>query len=1321
MSAARLRELAASRAIHPDTPISQDGTNWVPASKARGLFLTSFAPAPLQEAPASAREAAQPPRDEPGRQQGPSPVAPDGLLPLIRLKRKLWKTEILALYDSHAILGTRSFSEPPFTEELCQAAGEAALTGLCHRVSRIEYDEIQHVREEVPRRGQNPQHKLLHRFEIHGEDEQLVFSLPVRQVGHVREYLAKRLAGRYQWREGRGSPWIEGVPPNEAKQEAPPQGNPVAGLLVLSVFILAAGAAIFLVARVVGVVWCLFGILGVGYSCLSLWGPRQRASGSGGDNARRKRARRETANQPLRSAPAGWALKLGGVLYWLMMASPLTDGLAELMARWHLGPWGAVVWWFLWSPSVLLIYFGYRLCQKPFSPGADLDDRRKPILFLRPFTDDARLAIQDDAGISLQPGGLLPKWAGLRGSGNAFEFFQLGWETERAATGQISFSNTVFACSAVRLLRMVLDRDVGTSEESLARFFERYNPVVAIGKPGESLATPGARRGYVPHDSWQEHVRRAISEAHAVVIQPGRTEGVRWELNQIRELRSPETVLLCMVSFWKEPQAYEELTRLVWQETGIKLPRVIPFLRTPVFIQFQRGWQPQVQAVSYTCPLLWPLTGNAVDLDYCLRPFLWRVDAAQGSKTAAVSEAGPTADGGRPRSPKWVEGSGTAALKFAGLFLAVALMYVPIVGADYLIRKAWTTLPSSSTNPSPGPQAKTPRDSVIDSAWTTLKGRTLPYSLSIPASMVKAERVTYNHEHNFKSLDDRYYVSVEAVATAEKASNVIERSVQAARAQLTYKEVRLESTKPVDVDGAEWTEARVLLTGAGEDGTSFSMRQKLRAFSDRRGTILIATGEIVDADQSYGRITDKIMASVKMEKDRGFDGRIVGRWESVDAPVRVVQEFGADGQSEMSTLGTTTQGTYTLDGDDIDWRSGTLVVKAKVKFSSTTEMELNDDAGQRVRYTKIGEPGSGAEGREPVGVLPVGADGNPLNFDFETGTLKDWTTGGDAFVGQPIRGDTIFGRLRHLNTRSQHQGRYWIGTYERNGDFPRGKLTSVPFKVTHPSASFLIGGGAGPGTCVELVRKSTREVFSRTCGQDNETMSRATVDLRPVAGEEIFIRLVDQDVIGWGHLNFDDFRFHATTPVAAAAPAPATAVNGAIDLLKLINPRRDAVAGRWKWDTKAALITGDRPYDRLEIRYDVPAEYRLTVVASCASHGEALHLGLVTGLSQVVVSLDNQSKTVTNLHEIDHQPFKDENGSLHRGPVLRDGEPNVITCEVRADRLSVDCNGERVIDWTGGMHRLSMNLPWGGRNNRYLMIGSTDTHFEISKLELSPL
>src|SRR5580700_10521789 len=105
----------------------------------------------------------------------------------------------------------------------------------------------------------------------------------------------------------------------------------------------------------------------------------------------------------------------------------------------------------------------------------------------------------------------------------------------------------------------------------------------------------------------------------------------------------------------------------------------------------------------------------------------------------------------------------------------------------------------------------------------------------------------------------------------------------------------------------------------------------------------------------------------------------------------------------------------------------------------------------------------------PEGVLPVGADGKALNLDFESGTLKDWTAEGDAFKDQPIKGDTVV--KRRADNRSQHQGEYWIGTYEKLGDKPQGTLTSVAFKVTHPWASFLVGGGHFETTCVELVRK----------------------------------------------------------------------------------------------------------------------------------------------------------------------------------------------------------------------------------------------------------
>src|SRR5436305_11125198 len=83
----------------------------------------------------------------------------------------------------------------------------------------------------------------------------------------------------------------------------------------------------------------------------------------------------------------------------------------------------------------------------------------------------------------------------------------------------------------------------------------------------------------------------------------------------------------------------------------------------------------------------------------------------------------------------------------------------------------------------------------------------------------------------------------------------------------------------------------------------------------------------------------------------------------------------------------------------------------------------------------------------PQPIRPVGADGRTLNLDFEDGTLKDWTATGDAFDGQPVKGDTV--SRRRSDMRSGHQGNYWVGGYELHGDDATGTLTSIPFKVTH--------------------------------------------------------------------------------------------------------------------------------------------------------------------------------------------------------------------------------------------------------------------------------
>jgi predicted Ser/Thr protein kinase len=84
------------------------------------------------------------------------------------------------------------------------------------------------------------------------------------------------------------------------------------------------------------------------------------------------------------------------------------------------------------------------------------------------------------------------------------------------------------------------------------------------------------------------------------------------------------------------------------------------------------------------------------------------------------------------------------------------------------------------------------------------------------------------------------------------------------------------------------------------------------------------------------------------------EDRLVGRWESVDAPIEVTQVFSKDGHSRITFSGVTTEGTYTLNGNDIFWKSAAMSAKVKVKFFSTTEMELSNESGQKVRYKKIG-------------------------------------------------------------------------------------------------------------------------------------------------------------------------------------------------------------------------------------------------------------------------------------------------------------------------------------------------------------------------------
>jgi putative membrane-bound dehydrogenase-like protein len=170
---------------------------------------------------------------------------------------------------------------------------------------------------------------------------------------------------------------------------------------------------------------------------------------------------------------------------------------------------------------------------------------------------------------------------------------------------------------------------------------------------------------------------------------------------------------------------------------------------------------------------------------------------------------------------------------------------------------------------------------------------------------------------------------------------------------------------------------------------------------------------------------------------------------------------------------------------------------------------------------------------------PPEANGRVLNLDFEKGTLDDWTATGDAFA--VIKGEVPAGQT--ADKRGGKTSAYYVGS-NTGGAMRKGTLTSAPFKVTQPYASFLLSGGAFTSTRVDLLLVSgsgpERPVIFTMSGANSGTMRPVVVDLKQYLGKDIAIQLVDDETgqtvasylreSPWAHINFDHFRFHESRP-----------------------------------------------------------------------------------------------------------------------------------------------------------------------------------------------
>ncbi|HTF87713.1 MAG TPA: PVC-type heme-binding CxxCH protein [Planctomycetota bacterium] len=201
---------------------------------------------------------------------------------------------------------------------------------------------------------------------------------------------------------------------------------------------------------------------------------------------------------------------------------------------------------------------------------------------------------------------------------------------------------------------------------------------------------------------------------------------------------------------------------------------------------------------------------------------------------------------------------------------------------------------------------------------------------------------------------------------------------------------------------------------------------------------------------------------------------------------------------------------------------GTQLSSADVDQDGMADFVIGNKRGTFVLFQRSGAP--------QLQVKPPDKEPDKRaenNLDFESGDLSHWTVEGDAFQGQPIRGDAVARRGRET---SHHAGEFWIGGYEKVGDEAKGSLTSDWFLAKQPFASFLVGGGTGSGERVEFWVEGAPKPFFTTSGANYETMQRIVVPLGANQDRQIRVRIVDDESGGWGHINFDDLRLHAQEP-----------------------------------------------------------------------------------------------------------------------------------------------------------------------------------------------
>jgi hypothetical protein len=181
---------------------------------------------------------------------------------------------------------------------------------------------------------------------------------------------------------------------------------------------------------------------------------------------------------------------------------------------------------------------------------------------------------------------------------------------------------------------------------------------------------------------------------------------------------------------------------------------------------------------------------------------------------------------------------------------------------------------------------------------------------------------------------------------------------------------------------------------------------------------------------------------------------------------------------------------------------------------------------------------------------------------------------------------------------------------------------------------------------------------------------------------------------------------------------PATSAQK-VDLLNLLDPSKDAVAGEWRRNGYA-LVTPEIQRARIQVPCGPPEEYDIRTLVTRKRGNDAFVVGLIFDGKPCMVVIDGNRTGASWIEVKGGEKGISESGITYfEGNSLRPNRKAEIVYSVRKDRLIVTVDTFTILDWRGENTRLFIGRGWEVPSAEWLFIGSYETTFVIEEMALT--